>query len=74
VRVEATPGGPTYWGTSKLVEAVVCPADPDGLAGELMQSVDAWGCRWCGELIARSPCPMCGHRARPRRRQQGARR
>jgi hypothetical protein len=73
VRVEATPGGPDYWGTSKVVEAVVCPADPDGLAHELMQSVDSWACRWCGELIARSPCPMCGHRARPRRRQQGAR-
>ena len=73
VRVEATPGGPGYWGTGKLVEAVVCPADPEGLAQELLQSVDSWACRWCGELIARSPCPMCGHRARPRRRQQGAR-
>jgi len=73
IRVEPTPGGPAFWGTGKLVEAVVCPADPDGLAQELMQSVDSWSCRWCGELIARSPCPMCGHRARPRRRQQGAR-
>lgn len=79
VRVEATPGGPAYWGTSKVVEAVICPADPDGLTRELMQTVDSWACRWCGELIARSPCPMCGHRARPRRRapqpqpQQGAR-
>jgi hypothetical protein len=77
VRVEPTPGGPEYWGTSKLVEAIVVPADPDGLARELLQSVDAWACRWCGELIARSPCPLCGHRARPRRRpappQQGAR-
>jgi hypothetical protein len=73
VRVEATPGGPGYWGTGKLVEAVVCPADADALARELLQSVESWACRWCGELIARSPCPMCGHRARPRRRQQGAR-
>lgn len=73
VRVEPTPGGPSYWGTGKLVEAVVCPADPDALASELVQTADAWGCRWCGELIARSPCPLCGHRARPRRRQQGAR-
>jgi hypothetical protein len=73
VRVEPTPGGPGYWGTGKLVEAVVCPADADGLAQELLQSVESWACRWCGELIARSPCPMCGHRARPRRRQQGAR-
>lgn len=77
LRVDATPGGPDYWGTGKLVEAVVCPADPDRLAQELLQSVDAWACRWCGELIARSPCPLCGHRARPRRRpapQHGARR
>jgi hypothetical protein len=73
VKVDPTPGGTSYWGTSKLVEAVVCPADPDALANELMQSVEPWACRWCGELIARSPCPMCGHRARPRRRQQGAR-
>ena len=76
VRVEPTPGGQAYWGTGKLVEAVICPADPGGLARELMQSVESWACRWCGELIARSPCPLCGHRARPRRRrppQQGAR-
>jgi hypothetical protein len=78
VRVEPTPGGASYWGTSKIVEAVICPGDADGLTRELMQSVESWSCRWCGELIARSPCPMCGHRARPRRRapqpQQGARR
>ena len=74
IQVEPTPQGPAYWGTTKLAEGVVVPADPDGLARELMQTVDSWACRWCGELIARSPCPMCGHRARPRRRpQQGAR-
>jgi hypothetical protein len=76
VRVDPTPQGPAYWSTSKVVEAVVCPADADALAHELMQAVDAWACRWCGELIARSPCPLCGHRARPRRLQrpqQGAR-
>jgi hypothetical protein len=77
LQVPPTPGGAAYWGTSKVVEGVVVPADPDGLAHELMQTVEAWACRWCGELIARSPCPFCGHRARPRRRpaaQQGARR
>ena len=77
LRVEPTPQGQEYWGTGKVVEAVVVPADPAGLAQELLQSVDAWACRWCGELIARSPCPLCGHRARPRRRpappQHGAR-
>jgi hypothetical protein len=74
LQVEPTPNGPSYWGTTKLAEAVICPSDPDQLANELLQSAESWACRWCGELIARSPCPLCGHRARPRRRQQGARR
>lgn len=74
--LEPTPQGPRYWSTSKLVEGVVCPVDADALAAEIMQTAEAWACRWCGELIARSPCPLCGHRARPRRLprpQQGAR-
>jgi hypothetical protein len=78
LRIEPTPQGQEYWGTGKVVEGVVVPADPAGLAQELLQTVDAWACRWCSELIARSPCPLCGHRARPRRRptnpQHGARR
>jgi hypothetical protein len=77
LQLESTPAGPAYWGTSKLVEGVVCPTDPDALAREIMQASDGWSCRWCGELIAHSPCPMCGHRSRPRRMpkpQQGARR
>jgi hypothetical protein len=67
VQLEPTPQGPAYWSTNKLVEGVVCPVDVDALAAEIMQSAEAWACRWCGELIARSPCPLCGHRARPRR-------
>jgi hypothetical protein len=67
VRLEPTPQGPAYWSTQKLVEGVVCPVDVDALAAEIMQTAEAWACRWCGELIARSPCPLCGHRARPRR-------
>jgi hypothetical protein len=77
LQLEPTPAGPTYWGTAKLVEGVICPADPDALAREIMQASDGWSCRWCGELIASSPCPMCGNRARPRRiprPQHGARR
>jgi len=75
VKVDPTPQGPAYWSTHKLVEGVVCPVDVDALANEVMQNAEAWACRWCGELIAHSPCPLCGHRARPRRRggQQGAR-
>ena len=32
------------------------------------QAADPWTCRWCREQIARSPCPLCGHRGRPPRR------
>jgi hypothetical protein len=67
-RVEPTPGGPKWWGTAKLVEAVTVPLDLEELVAELSAENDAWACRWCGELIARSPCPLCGHRGRPARR------
>jgi hypothetical protein len=75
VKLGPTPGGPAWWGTNRLAEGVICPVDVDQLAREIAQGADPWACRWCGELIARSPCPMCGHRARPRRvrPQQGAR-
>ena len=75
IKLEPTPQGPQWWGTSKLAEGVICPIDVDRLASEIAQGAEPWACRWCGELIARSPCPMCGHRARPRRAgpQQGAR-
>jgi hypothetical protein len=67
-RVEPTPGGPSFWGTSKLVEAVAYPLDTRALVGELVAQLDPWTCRWCRELVARSPCPLCGHRGRPARR------
>jgi hypothetical protein len=67
-QVDPTPHGPKWWGTGKLVEAVVYPADAGALAAELIAGLEPWACRWCSELIARSPCPMCGHRARPVRR------
>jgi hypothetical protein len=73
VKLEPTPQGASWWVTGKLAEGVICPVDVDRLASEIAQGAEPWACRWCGELIARSPCPMCGHRARPRRAQQGAR-
>jgi hypothetical protein len=66
--VDPTPHGAKWWGTGKLVEAVVYPADAGALAAELVAGLEPWACRWCSELIARTPCPMCGHRARPVRR------
>jgi hypothetical protein len=67
-QVEPTPGGQKWWGTGKLVEAVVFPIDVESLGAELSAALDPWVCRWCRELIARSPCPLCGHRGRPARR------
>jgi hypothetical protein len=67
-QVDPTPNGPSWWGTGKLVESVAYPVDVEALAHELVNAADPWTCRWCRELIARSPCPMCGHRARPVRR------
>jgi hypothetical protein len=64
-QVEATPGGAKWWGTSKLVEGVVYPVDIAELAARLLSSVEQWSCRWCGELVAAAPCPLCGHRGRP---------
>ena len=59
-------------GTGKLVESVAYPVDVQRLAIELVQAADPWTCRWCREQIARSPCPMCGHRGRPPRRRAAA--
>ncbi len=70
--VEPTPGGRDWWGTGKLVEGVVYPADAGQLCRELVAQLEPWVCRWCRELIARSPCPLCGHRGRPARRRRPA--
>ena len=71
-QVEPTPGGAAFWGTAKLVEAVAYPLDIRALVGELVARLDPWTCRWCRELVARSPCPLCGHRGRPARRRSAA--
>jgi hypothetical protein len=71
-QVEPTPKGPEWWGTAKLVESVVIPLDVERLVGELVAGLDPWTCRWCRELVARSPCPLCGHRGRPARRRAAA--
>jgi hypothetical protein len=71
-QVEPTPRGAEWWGTSKLVESVAIPLDTERLAAGLVAGLDPWACRWCGELVARSPCPLCGHRGRPARRRAAA--
>ncbi len=72
--VAPTPAGPKWWGTGKLVEAVLYPTDVQALVRELLAGAETWTCRWCNEVVAGSPCPMCGHRGGPPRgAQQGAR-
>jgi hypothetical protein len=71
-RVEATPRGAQWWGTAKLVESVALPLDLERLVAGLIAGLDPWVCRWCRELVARSPCPLCGHRGRPARRRAAA--
>ena len=68
--VDPTPAGPKWWGTGKLVEAVLYPSDVRRLAAELLAGRDVWPCRWCSQQVSRSPCPMCGHRGGPPRRQR----
>jgi len=68
VRIEPTPRGREWWGTAKLVESVAYPYDVPQLAADLMARLEPWVCRWCRELIGRTPCPLCGHRGRPVRR------
>ena len=65
--VEPTPAGARWWGTAKLVEAVAYPLDAAAITAELLSARDTWPCRWCGEIVARTPCPMCGHRGAPNR-------
>lgn len=67
-----TPNGPSWWGTQKLVEGVAYPVDVAELAEELTSEIGSWVCRWCRELVARTPCPLCGHRGRPVRRRAAA--
>ncbi|HEX8102776.1 MAG TPA: hypothetical protein VF533_09200 [Solirubrobacteraceae bacterium] len=71
-QVEATPNGPSWWGTGKLVEGVAFPTDVDRLVAELTAELEPWVCRWCREPVARVPCPLCGHRGRPARRRPAA--
>lgn len=52
-----------WWGTAKLVELALVPADHDALATALTQGVDPTRCPWCDELVAADPCPFCGVRA-----------
>jgi hypothetical protein len=62
--IPATMHGASWWGTSKLVEAVGVPSNLERLAQVTLSGVPA-PCAWCGEPIFASPCPFCGEAVSP---------
>lgn len=59
-RAEPTPSGPSYWGTTKLVEFALHPADPDAVVSSAASTAPDLACHWCSELVAGPTCPFCG--------------
>jgi hypothetical protein len=66
---ERTPLGPAWWGTEQFVETVAYPIDVDALAEYATSGLVTARCQWCGQAIAGSPCPFCGHARGPIRSQ-----
>lgn len=65
VAVEATPAGPQWWGTSRVVEAVAAPKDLDVVSSFIVRSYPCVHCEWCGRLAHGRACPFCGmHQSR----------
>lgn len=62
---EPTPLGASWWGTDQVIETVAFPIDVEALAVHASSGVVAAACRWCGERIASSSCPFCGHALGP---------
>ena len=60
-------GAPASWSRASPTRSTC-----SGSAPSSRRPPDPWTCRWCRELIARSPCPLCGHRGRPPRRPRAA--
>lgn len=57
--VAATKHGASWWGTSRLVEAVAYPSDVAELAQTLARRRRLRLCSWCSEMIASAVCPFC---------------
>lgn len=56
--------GPSWWGSSKLVEVVGVPTSLEWLIGVAFADRPV-ACSWCGEPILGTPCPFCGEAAAP---------
>ena len=46
-----------WWGTDRLIEIALCPADDRALADELVTSRPGHRCPWCGERTIAAVCP-----------------
>ena len=57
--VAPTADGPRWWGTARLVEAVVCPTVLPELVRDLAIHNPLRTCGWCSNAIASTPCPFC---------------
>ena len=57
--VAPTTHGASWWGTSRLVEAVAYPTDVRELAEDLANDHRLRLCGWCSAWIAASSCPFC---------------
>lgn len=55
-----SPHGASWWGTDRVVEAVVHPTALDPLAATLVAGLPARECTWCARSVAADPCPLCG--------------
>ena len=71
-RSSRRPTGPRGGGPARSSRAWCSRSTSPELAEELLAELEPWLCRWCRELIASSPCPLCGHRGRPVRRRAPA--
>ena len=60
-----------WWGSTRTIEIVGVPVRLSRLA-ELTLPREVTPCRWCGELIAAPPCPLCGESGGRRNGRTGA--
>lgn len=59
---ELDPISVEWWGTDRLVEVALRPADVDALVEDLIATRPTERCSWCEEPIADAACPFCGMR------------
>ncbi len=59
-RVGVTPLGRSWWGTDKVIEAVIYPVDVPHIARTVTRDLVLLPCRSCGAAVGSRSCPFCG--------------